>query len=82
MKLLPVSMYYNPLSIATILSMKDVLDCDQIDATFDSRIAREFVVTFKENTYLFKQCKRVIFTVTCQVIIKININLEVMSGVR
>ena len=58
LKLFPLVVHYNPNSIATILSIKDVASLPGCYMTMDTRQAREIVVSFEDGkpSYTFKEC--------------------------
>ena len=61
MKMLPIKAYYNPKSIATIISFKDVMNLSGARIQFDSDISKTITVTYKGNKYDFSMAKNGIF---------------------
>ena len=48
---MPVNMFYNPTSIATILVVKDVLDLNETSIYLDSKKKRSMYVKHKNHMY-------------------------------
>ena len=55
-KYLPLTSYYNPDSIANILSLKDVLALDHCQVSIDQGPRPAFVLTFDGRTIRFESC--------------------------
>ena len=53
--MIPVKMFYNPAAIATILSVKDVLNVDDVDIFFDLKRKRSMFVIYKNEVFEFKE---------------------------
>ena len=53
--MIPVDMYYNLESIATVLLIKDVLDVENTYIIFDSRKRRSMFVYFGDKEFEFRK---------------------------
>ena len=56
LNLFPMQVHFKEASIATILSLKDVATIPGCYLTMDTRKARQIVVVFDGQTYVFKEC--------------------------
>ena len=56
-KLLPAEMYFNPASLATVLSMKDALNIPGVVIEYDLTKKQLFVLTYRDNIFEFQECK-------------------------
>ena len=60
-KLLLAKMYYNPTSLATVLSMKDALNIPGVAIKYDLTKKRSFVLSYRDKIFEFKECKEVLY---------------------
>ena len=56
LNLFPISVHYNPSSLANVLSFDTVAQLPSVRITLDTLIERGFLVTYKDMTLKFRPC--------------------------